>query len=91
MPTSIQVPEISRFYGIVIGMFFREHGVPHFHAAYGGRRMSVEIESARLHGELPPVAQRRVLDWAALHRAELLANWQRAREGQPLARIAPLE
>jgi hypothetical protein len=85
------VPEISRFYGIVIGMFFREHGVPHFHAVYGSHKMSVEIESGRLHGQLPPGAQRRVLDRAALHKAELLANWQWACEGKPLARIAPLE
>jgi hypothetical protein len=85
------VPEISRFHGIVVGMFYREHGVPHFHAVYGQHKISVEIESGRLHGELPAAAQRLVLAWMDLHRAELLANWQRARDGQPLARIAPLE
>jgi hypothetical protein len=85
------VPEISRFHGIVVGMFHREHGVPHFHAVYGGQKMSVEIESGKVHGELPAGPQRLVLAWAALHRAELLANWQRARQRQPLTRIAPLE
>jgi hypothetical protein len=87
----VGVPEISRFYGIVIGMFFREHGLPHFHAVHSSHKMSVEIESGRLHGQLSPNAQRLVLDWAALHKAELLENWERARKGWPLARIAPLE
>jgi uncharacterized protein DUF4160 len=85
------VPEISRFHGIVIGMFYKEHGVPHFHAAHGGQRVSVEIESGVVHGQLPATAQHLVLEWVALHRAELLENWHRARQGQPLAPIAPLE
>jgi len=72
-------------------MFYEEHGVPHFHAAYAGQKASVEIQSGATHGQLPPAIQRLVLEWAALHRAELLENWQRARQGQPLARIAPLE
>ena len=91
MPSSRDVPEISRFHGIAIGMFYEEHGVPHFHAVYGGHKMSVEIESGRLRGELPIGPRRLVLAWAALHKAELLVNWGRARQGQPLARIAPLE
>ena len=45
------MPEISRFLGIVIGMFYSEHGVPHFHAVYGGYEISVEIESHAVHGE----------------------------------------
>lgn len=85
------MPEISRFLGIVIGMFYKEHGVPHFHAVYGDHEVSVEIETARIHGQFPPRALKLVLEWATLHREELLANWQRARQGQPLARIAPLE
>lgn len=85
------MPEISRFLGIVIGMFYSEHGVPHFHAVYGDREASIEIETGRVHGEFPPRALKLVLEWAGLHRDELLANWQRARQGQPLARIAPLE
>lgn len=55
------------------------------------QRESVEIHSGATHGQLPPPIQRLVLEWAALHRAELLENWQRARQGQPLVRIAPLE
>ena len=85
------MPEISRFFGIVIGMFYNEHGVPHFHAVYGENEATVEIESERLHGELPRRAEGLVLEWARLHHAELLENWRRARAGEPLKRIPPLE
>lgn len=85
------MPEISRFLGIVIGMFYSEHGTPHFHAAYGEYRISVEIESGKVHGTFPPRALRLVLDWMALHKQELLEDWRQAREGQPLTPVAPLE
>lgn len=85
------MPEISRFLGIVIGMFYSEHGVPHFHAVYGEHEVSIEIESRAVHGQFPPRALRLVLEWAELHRAELLENWELARQGQPLMPIAPLE
>ena len=85
------MPEISRFLGIVIGMFYSEHGVPHYHAVYGQHEISVEIETGAIHGEFPPRALRLVLEWATLHKQELLDNWRLAREGQLLRRIAPLE
>ena len=85
------MPEISRFLGIVIGMFYREHGVPHFHAVYGEHEVSVEIETGRVHGHFPSRAFGLVLEWSRLHRQELLDDWERARAGQPLRRIAPLE
>jgi hypothetical protein len=85
------MPEISRFLGIVIGMFFNEHGVPHFHAVYGEFEITVEVETGAVHGEFPNRARRLVLEWAQLHEPELLENWQLARQGQPLKRIAPLE
>jgi len=85
------MPEISRFLGIVIGIFYSEHGVAHFHAVYGEHEISVEIESGTMHGEFPARASRLVLEWANLHKQELIENWQLARHGQPLKRIAPLE
>jgi len=85
------MPELSRFLGIVIGMFFREHGVPHFHAVYGEHEISVEIETERIHGDFPPRALKLVLEWNTLHESELLENWQLAKQRQPLKRIAPLE
>lgn len=85
------MPEISRFLGIVIGMFYSEHGIPHFHAVYGEHEASIEIETGVVHGDFPPRALRLALEWARLHRLELLENWELARQGQPLKRIAPLE
>ena len=85
------MPELSRFLGIVIGMFYREHGVPHFHAVYGEHEISVEIETATIHGDFPARALNLVLEWTNLHRSELLENWQLTKLGQPLKRIAPLE
>ncbi len=85
------MPELSRFLGIVIGMFFREHGVPHFHAVYGEHEISVEVETGRIHGAFPPRALKLVIEWNALHQSELLENWQLAKQRQPLKRIAPLE
>ncbi len=85
------MPEISRFLGIVIGIFYSEHGVAHFHAVYGEHEISVEVESGKVHGQFPARALRLVLEWGTLHRDELIENWQLARQGRPLRRIAPLE
>ena len=85
------MPEISRFLGIVIAMFFREHGPPHFHAAYGEFEITVEIETGVVSGRFPRRALAHVLEWAELRRGELLENWKLARAGQPLRPIAPLE
>ena len=85
------MPEISRFLGIVIGMFYSEHGVAHFHAVYGEHEISVEMESGTIHGEFPARALRLVLEWANLHKQEWIENWELARQGQPLKRVAPLE
>lgn len=84
------MPRISEFYGIVIAMYYAEHG-PHFHALYAGEDASIAIESLDvLAGSLPDRALRLVREWATLHRVELEANWNRARDGQPLERIPPL-
>ena len=85
------MPEISRFLGIVIGMFYREHGPPHFHAAYGDAQAIVHIETGHMIGNLPPRVRRLVLDWVHLHRVELLRNWELARVRQLPERIPPLE
>ena len=86
-----RMPEISRFLGIVIKMYYREHGVPHFHAVYGEHEVAVEVDSGVVHGTFPTRALRHVLEWAALHRAELMADWELARQGKPPDAIEPLE
>jgi hypothetical protein len=86
------MPHISIFYGIVIGMFYNDHEPAHFHAAYGEYQMVVSINPIRvLQGSLPRRAQGLVLEWTAIHQEELLENWQLARVGKPLQRIAPLD
>ena len=80
------MPEVTRFFGIVVRMYFRDHSPAHFHAEYGEYEALVEIE-----GELPRRAMALVLEWAALHRQELRADWERARGGTPLESIAPLD
>lgn len=86
------MPEVSRFYGIVIRMFFREHGPPHFHAEYSGQQAVVRIEDLTvLRGRLPPRALGIVKEWAFLHQAELRTAWDRARRQEAPGKIAPLE
>lgn len=76
------MPELSRFLGIVISMFYREHGVPHIPAVYGEHDISVEVETGAIHGRFPPRALTLVREWMNLHTVESLENWQLARQGQ---------
>lgn len=86
------VPEISRFFGIVIRVFYSDHTPPHFHAAYGDEEALIEIETLGIHrGSLPRRARALVLEWAALHRDELRQDWELARSGNPPLPIEPLE
>ncbi len=85
------VPRISAFYGIVIAMYFDDHPPPHFHARYGEHQAQIVIATGDvLHGELPRRALKLVEEWAALHRDELLDDWERAQRDEPLVTIAPL-
>ena len=85
------MPEIARFFGIVIKMFFDEHHPPHFHASYGEDEALIEIRTLRVFaGQLPPRALGLVIEWATLHQAELLADWNRAQNHQTLIKIEPL-
>jgi hypothetical protein len=85
------VPEICRFYGIIIRMFFDDHYPPHFHAEYGEYEARINIQSlAVFAGKLPPRALGLVIEWAALHQEELLLNWQKAQNASPVDKIDPL-
>ena len=86
------MPEVSRFFGIVIRIFFNDHEPAHFHAVYGGYEALIEIDTLAIYrGELPRRALGMVLEWAAIHREELRHDWGLARGGRPLEPIAPLE
>lgn len=86
------MPEISRFLGIVIRIFYDEHPPPHFHVQYGEHNAVFRIDTLELvRGNLPRRVQALVLEWAFRHRAELRLDWQLAEQGEPLLPIAPLE
>ena len=86
------MPEISRFFGIVIAMYYDDHNPPHFHARYGEHKVSVRIKDfVVLEGSLPPRVMGLVIEWTSLHHEELIADWERAKANQPLAEIKPLE
>jgi hypothetical protein len=85
------MPEISRFLGIVIAMFYRDHAPPHFHAFYGEFEITVEIDTGVVNGRFPRRALSHVLEWCQIHRAELLEDWRLANLRQPMKRIDPLE
>lgn len=84
------MPVLSKFYGIVIRMLFDRALPARFHAFYQGEEAVVQIFPLHvISGALPPAVTDRVLVWAAAHRAELLADWQRCRLAQPPLPIAP--
>jgi len=85
------MPEISRFLGIAIYMYYRDHEPPHFHAEYGEFEITVEIEKGVVFGRFPRRALSLVLEWCLLHKAELLTDWERAAAKLTLNRIPPLE
>ena len=85
------MPELSRFYGIVIKMYFDDHQPAHFHAEYAGREAVVSIETlAIIAGGLPPRALGLVAEWAAMHQDELRSAWKNAKNLESVGKIAPL-
>ncbi|OQY43504.1 MAG: transcriptional regulator [Anaerolineaceae bacterium 4572_78] len=85
------MPEISRFYGIVIYMYFNDHPPPHFHAEYGEYEALIAINTLTvIHGNLPRRQLKRVKKWASQHQGELHDIWQIAQSMLPLYRIPPL-
>jgi len=85
------MPEISRFLGIVIAMYYREHQPPHFHAKYGDQTGVFSIADLNLiEGILPNRVISLVLEWAFEHRDDLMKNWELAMAKKPLNKITPL-
>ena len=86
------MPEVSRFFGIVIAIYFNDHPHSHFHAKYGEHKAKIDIETGLiLAGSLPKRALGLVEEWRNLRRGELLAVWQEIIERRPHAKIQPLE
>ncbi|MGI9296404.1 MAG: DUF4160 domain-containing protein [Gammaproteobacteria bacterium] len=86
------MPEISRFYGITVYIYFNDHAPPHFHAVYGGQEAVFGIEDAAiLNGRLPARAEKLIKEWAALRKTELRAAWNCAGQLRAPGKIRPLE
>lgn len=86
------MPEISRFFGIIIAMFFDDHNPPHFHARYGNDNVVIKITDLTvLEGYLQPRALGLVMEWAAIHKDELLNDWELAKNKKPLFPVEPLK
>lgn len=86
------MPTISRFFGITIAMFFDDHGFPHFHARHAEGEAKVRIDNLEvIDSNLGRRQLRFVLAWAELHQEELAENWRRARSGETLQEIEPLQ
>lgn len=85
------MPEISRFLGIVIRMFPSEHNPPHFHAIYNNFEAQFLINPlGLLKGKLPARIQGIIIEWASLHQNELMENWNKLQNEQPIKKIKPL-
>ena len=86
------MPIISVFFGIIIRMFYQEHEPAHFHAEHQGQQGKFDFNGEMTAGNIQSrTALRLIREWTVLHRAELQANWDRVKVGQPLNRIEPLE
>jgi Domain of unknown function (DUF4160) len=85
------MPSVSRFLGIIIYFYYRDHNPPHFHAIYGEFEAEIIIEDLLVDvGYLPPRVLGIVMEWASLHKTELVENWEIGRSGGTFKQIAPL-
>jgi len=86
------MPQVSRFFGIIISMYYDEHNPPHFHATYGEYQAEIAIQDLNvLIGKLPSRVLGLVVEWASVHQTELMSNWIRIENGESIEKIAPLE
>lgn len=86
------MPELSRFFGIIIRMYYDDHPPAHFHAIYGDQEAQISIDPIQvLHGQIPRRALSMVFEWTALHQRELMDNWLRLQQDQAAQKIEPLE
>lgn len=85
------MPILSRFYGIAVYMYWKDHAPPHFHAKYQGREVTVNITTGEITGTMSRRAIAMVEEWRLLHQNELMDNWERAVQMRILTPIEPLE
>lgn len=85
------MPEISRFFGAIITMYYNDHQPSHFHVRCNQHKALVSIQSLEIiEGELSSKEFKLIQEWATIHQNKLMDNWELARNNQPLNKIAPL-
>ena len=86
------MPEISRFFGIIIRMYFDDHNPPHIHAEYSGKKAVIDFDGNVTKGGLGSrTATKLVREWIDLHVSELEKDWELAVESKPIDKISPLK
>jgi len=85
------MPIISKFFGILIYMYWKDHAPPHFHAKYGDDEIVVEIRNGNISGNMSNRAIKMIQEWRELHKEELLKDWKLAEKKKALCAINPLE
>ena len=85
------MPEISRFYGIIVYMYLDDHNPPHFHVIYNNEEAMFDIQDGHMTGSLPHRAMKLVYEWLDIHQSELLENWKRLTESEEALKIEPLK
>jgi len=88
------MPELSRFFGMIIQMYFKDtqqHHKPHIHVICGGTKAVISLDGDVLDGKLPPKQLRALLVWMDFHEAELNAAWEKAVRKEHFGKIKPLE
>ncbi len=86
------MPEISRFFGIVVRLFYDDHAPPHFHTEYGEYKATYSIKELQLlAGKLPRREEFLVLSWAKMHQDELLKDWDLCVNSKVPFKIEPLD
>lgn len=85
------MPEICRFYGIIILMFWDDHNPPHLHVKYGDYRAIITLDQPAIQGYLPIRVAKMVFEWLSLHESELKNNWEKLVNGEQPNKIEPLK
>ena len=81
------MPEICRFFGIIVSLYWRDHNPPHIHFSYGNYECSISVLDRIVDGQAPA----KVIEWIDLHEGEILTLWEKAQKGEKLNKIEPLK
>ena len=85
------MPEICRFFGIIVSLYWRDHNPPHIHFTYGGYECSISVTERIVDGKVRSKVITKVNEWMDLHESEILSLWEKAQKGEKLFHIEPLK